>query len=630
MHSGRGAVLAALLLACGTIALFAPAVGFDFVAFDDPSYVSENPHVAGGLTPQSLRWAFVANVAANWHPLTWVSHLTDVTLFGLDPAGHHLTSILLHAASTALLFLVLRELTGALLPSLFAAALFAAHPLRVESVVWISERKDVLSVFFGVLTLGLYTINARRPSWKLRGLTLLCYAAGLMSKPLLVTLPAALVLLDYWPLARFNGNYPRRAFAAAVKEKLPLLALAVIASIVTWIAQSAGGAMLTTAEAPLPARLADVPAAAISYIGKTLAPINLSCFYPAHETPWPWWALAGACVTLGTMTLLVIRGRARRPHLLVGWLWFLGTLVPVIGLIRVGDHFIADRYTYLPHLGLFAAIAWEARDIVVRTRAPRLAAVAGVTLLTVLALLTRKQTEVWKDGLTLFEHADAVTIDNWLVKSYLGTVYLNSGRNRDAEWVFGRRSGSGRNSPRRTATSGWPCCARVASPKPLARRSRPCVCSRILRRRPTPSATPWPASAAGSKLPPLTPAPSRCAPTTLKPTSTSPARSDARTVTAKPSEHLLAAIGLNPGLSVAHLSLGTEYLALGRHAEALAAAREALSLDPGRAIIHFQLGLIYAAAGDVTGARREHELLLGMNTGLAARLRREIDKPPGR
>ena len=626
-ETGRRSALVALLLAGCTIALFAPAVGFQFVAFDDPAYVSTNSHVAGGLTLAGLRWAFVATDGANWHPLTWISHLTDVTLFGLNPAGHHLTSILLHTASTTLFFFVLRDLTGSLLPSLFAAALFAAHPLRVESVVWISERKDVLSVFFGVLTLGLYASNARRPSRKVRGLTLLCYAAGLMSKPLLVTLPPALLLLDYWPLGRFNGGNRRRAFVGAVTEKLPLLAVSAIASAVTWAAQSSQGAIVS---APLLARLADVPAAAMSYVAKTLAPVNLSCFYPVHETPLPWWAIAGACATLGSITLLVIHGRARRPHLLVGWLWFLGTLVPMLGFVRIGGHFIADRYTYLPHLGLFAALAWEGRTIAARIRVRRLAAVIGVTLLTVLALLTRKQTAVWKDGVTLFEHADAATPDNWDIKSYLGRMYLESGRNADAARVFGEIV---RIKPDLAEAHGNLGLALIR----IGRFSEAAAAEeQALRLQPD---LPEAANILGYALAGLGRWEQAAAAYT-RALALRPAHAEAHVNLARAlgrinrhreaAEQLLVAIELNPNLGAAHMNLGLEYLALGRHAEALAAARKALTLAPGQDIIHFQLGMICAAAGDAAGARHEHELLLGVNAGLAARLREEIEKPPGR
>ena len=626
-ETGRRAALSALLLACCTIALFSPAVGFQFVAFDDPAYISTNPHVAGGLTLASLRWAFVTTDGANWHPLTWISHLSDVTLFGFNPAGHHLTSILLHTASTTLLFFVLRDLTGTLLPSLFAAALFAAHPLRVESVVWISERKDVLSVFFGVLTLGLYTINARRPSWKLRGLTLLCYAAGLMSKPLLVTLPPALLLLDYWPLGRFTGENQRRAYVAAVKEKLPLLALSAIASVVTWIAQSSLGAI---SAAPLLARLVDVPSAAIAYVAKTLAPVNLSCFYPVHETPQPWWAIAGSCATLGSITLLVVHARAHRPHLLVGWLWFLGTLVPMLGFVRIGGHFIADRYTYLPHLGLFAALVWEGRAVVARVRSPRLAAVVGVTLLTVLALLTRKQTAVWKDGLTLFEHADAVTPDNWDIKSYLARMYLESGRNADAARTFEEIVRIKPDLAEAHGNLGLALIrigrfAEAAAAEEQALRLQPDL--------------PEAADILGYALAGLgrweQAAEAYTLALALRPAHPAAHINLARALGRinrhrEAVEHLLVALDLNPGLSAAHLNLGTEYLALGKHAEALAAARKALPLDPGLDINHFQLGMICAAAGDVACARREHELLLRANAGLAARLREEIEKPLGR
>lgn len=623
-------MLAALLLFCCTVALFAPAVRFEFVTFDDPGYVSENPSVAGGLTRASLRWVFVTTDNANWHPLTWISHLTDVSLFGLDPAGHHLTSILLHAASTALLFFVLRELTGALPASLFAAALFAVHPLRVESVVWISERKDVLSLFFGVLTIGFYTFDTRRPGGKVRLRTILCYTAGLMSKPVLVTLPAALLLLDYWPLGRFNGANRRQAFAAAIKTKLPLLALSAIAGAVTWAVQSAAGAIVAEREAPLLARLADVPAAGLAYVSKTLVPINLSCFYPAHETPLPWWATVGSCAALAAITLLAIHGRTRRPHLLFGWLWFLGTLVPVIGFIRIGGHFIADRYTYLPHLGLFAAFAWEARNSVVSTRTWRLAATSGMTILTVLALLTWKQTAIWQDELTLFEHADAVTTDNWDVKSFLGTIYMESGRNADAARVYReiiriRPDLAGAYGNLGLALLGLGRFAEAAAAQEQALRLQP--------------EFPEAANNLGNALAGLgrweEAAAAHLRALALRPDYPEAHNNLARALGKlnrhpEAISHLLAAIDLKPDFGAAHFNLGAEYLALGRHADALAETRRALALDPGLEIGHFQLGLIFAAAGDGAGARREHEILLAANAGLAARLLGEIEKLAGK
>ncbi len=626
----RKAALAALLLVCGTIALFAPAVGFEFVTFDDPTYVSANPRVAGGLTPAGLRWAFVATDAANWHPLTWISHLTDVTLFGLNPAGHHLTSILLHAASTTLLFFVLWDLTGALLPSLFAAALFAIHPLRVESVVWVSERKDVLSLFFGVATIGLYTRQARRPDGKLRIPIILSLAAGLLSKPVLVTLPAALLLLDYWPLGRFNGADRRQAFAAAIAEKLPLLALSAIAGAVTWAVQSAGGAIVAVREVSWPARLADVPVAGMAYVTKTLAPINLSCFYPAHDTLLPWWAIVGSSVTLGGITLLAIHGRARRPHLLFGWIWFLGTLAPLIGFIRIGGHFIADRYTYLPHIGLFAAFTWEMRNTAARARMRQPAILSGVALLTVLALLTRKQVAVWKNELTLFEHADAVTTDNWDVKSFLGSIYLGSGRNADAarvyqEIVLIRPDLAGGYGNLGLALFRMGRFAEAAVAQEQALRLQPDF--------------PEAANNLGNALAGLGRW-EEAVTAHLRALALRPAYPEARSNLARALgklnrhleavEQLLAAIDLQPDFGAAHFNLGAEYLALGRHAEALAATQRALALEPGLEIGHLQLGLICAAAGDAACARREHAILLQANTGLASRLLLEIKKIPGR
>lgn len=620
------AALLGFLLAVGTLALFAPAIGYDFIPFDDPLYVSDNPHLVGGLTPSNMRWAFTTSYAANWHPLSWLSHLSDVTLFGFDPAGHHLTSILLHAGSVTLLFFILRGLTGALLPSLFAATLFAVHPLRVESVVWISERKDVLSMFFGMLALGMYTIHVRRRGRVAGAMVVLCYAAGLLSKPMLVTLPPALLLLDYWPLGRFNGTRPYRAFAAALAEKLPLLLLSVIVSIITLAVQDAGGAVVSTSEAPLLTRIFNLAPAVLAYVSKTLAPINLSCFYPVPRTPLPWWTIAGSCAVLVALTVLALRFRTRRPHLLTGWLWFLGTLVPVIGLVRVGDQFIADRYTYLPHIGLFAALAWEVRGITERTRAPRLVAVTEAATLAVFALLTCAQTGVWRDGLTLFEHADAVTMENRQVKQYLGSLYLRLGRPRDALRVYEEVV---RIDPDLAEAHGNLGQALLA----LGRFADAAAAEQeALRLKP---GLPEAANTLGNALAGLgrweEAATAHRRAIVLRPDYPEAYNSLARALGRmnRPREavaSLEAAVRLSPGYSMAQLNLGSAYLALGRTVDALAATSRAVALDPGLAEGHLQLGLICVALGDGNCASLEHGLLQGINPGFAARLRKEIKK----
>ena len=627
----RGAALLGIFLALGTFALFAPAIGFDFVAFDDPAYVSANPHLVGGLTAANVRWAWTSTTyASNWHPLTWISHLTDVALFGLAPAGHHATSILLHAASAALLFLVLRGLTGAPLPSLFAAALFAVHPLRVESVAWISERKDALSVFFGLLTLGMYTIHVRRRCRAAGVMLIVCYAAGLLSKPMLVTLPPALLLLDYWPLGRFNGARPSSALATAIVEKLPLLLLSVLASAITVFAQSTGGAVVSTSEAPLLLRIVNLAPAVLAYLSKTLAPLNLSCFYPAPRAPLPWWIIAGSCSVLFAITVLAIHFRVRRPHLLTGWLWFTGTLVPVLGLVRVGDQFIADRYTYLPHIGLFAAFAWEMRDIVNRTQAQRLAAAMAASTLVALALLTHHQTAVWRDSLTLFEHADAATTDNRQVKSFLGDAYLRLGRASDAFRIY------------RDAVRIDPDLAEAHGNLGLALldlgRFADAVAAEqeALRLKPTlaeAANTLGNAWAGLGRWEEAVAAHRRAI--ALRPDYPEAHNSLARALGRmnRPREavtHLEIAVRLDPGSSLMQLNLGSAYLAIGKTDAALAATRRALSLDPGLAAGHLQLGLICNSLGDASCASRERELLLGINPEFAARLRDAIEKFPGK
>jgi tetratricopeptide (TPR) repeat protein len=412
---------------------YSAVVRCDFVNYDDPQYVTANGAVRAGLTIAGVRWAVTATDFVLWHPVTWVSHMLDVELYGLNPAGHHVTSVGLHLANVLLVFVVLVRLTGKTLPSLLVAALFGLHPLHVESVAWVSERKDVLSLFFALLGLWAYARYAERPAAGRMAAVAVCLAFALMAKPMLVTFPFLLLLLDYWPLRRFRHDSSDRPASTRIAqrlvvEKLPLLALSAAAMVAT-LATAGRGAAIGEAEMfPLGLRLENAVNSVAGYVVQTAWPQNLAVFYP-YPRAFPWWRILTAGTLLAATTAAAFRMRRRRPHLLVGWLWFLGTLVPVIGIVQTGSQAMADRYTYLPHVGLFVAVAWSAREFAVRSRIhARVTAGLAAAMLVALGAATYRQTLVWADSVTLFEHALAVTDDNWLAHNNLGDALAKEGR----------------------------------------------------------------------------------------------------------------------------------------------------------------------------------------------------------
>jgi len=421
---GRRSLIVYLALIGATLIVYAPVRRHGFVNFDDPQYVGENPAVAGGLTGQALRWAFTTRHAGNWHPLTWISHLLDVQLCGLDAGPHHLTSVLLHVANTALLLALLHRMTGALFRSAFTAGLFALHPLHVESVAWVAERKDVLSGLFFMLTLWAYAAYAHHPRGSRYAVVLVLFALGLMAKPMLVTLPFVLLLLDFWPLGR--GAHPP-AWRRLILEKLPLFALTVASSIVTVLVQHRAGALKGLDALPLGRRAANAAVAYVAYIGQMLWPARLAAIYP-YPASLGGWAVAGAAVGLVAITVLVWRAARRHPYLPVGWLWYLGLLVPVIGLVQVGSQPMADRYTYLPLIGLFVIVAWGIPDLVARRphRDVGLRAAAGLVLLGC-AVTARGQVQHWRGSIPLWEHAVAATAGNYRAHHNLGHALAREG-----------------------------------------------------------------------------------------------------------------------------------------------------------------------------------------------------------
>jgi Flp pilus assembly protein TadD len=423
---GRVAGIVALL-GLAILLVYAPAVHHPFLVTDDPEYVTENTEVLRGLTLPGVRWAFTTFTASNWHPLTWISHMIDVDLFALDPRGHHAVNVLLHVVNASLVFAFLNRATGECWRSAFVAGLFAVHPLHVESVAWVAERKDVLSAGFGLLTLVAYQRYAARPGAGRYCLVAAWYTLGLLAKPMLVTLPCLLLLLDYWPLARLRGPAPARAFPRLLVEKLPLFALAAISSLLTLLAQRAGGAMASTQDIPFTFRAANALVSTAAYLIKTVLPRDLAVLYPHPGTGLPLWkaGVAGFLVAAATAAVIAQAARGRRPWLATGWFWYLGTLVPVIGLVQVGAQGMADRYTYLPLVGIFLMLAWACPDRPpghVLRRGAALAVVAG------LAVLARAQLGYWGDSVSLFSRAVAVTPPNWSARFGLGVALERAGR----------------------------------------------------------------------------------------------------------------------------------------------------------------------------------------------------------
>jgi len=503
-----------LFLAASAIIAFWQVSQCDFTNYDDPSYVTENIHIRHGITIQAIRWAFTTGYAANWHPVTWMSHMLDIQLFGLKPRWHHLTNLLFHIANTLLLFILFHRMTKAPWKSAFVAALFALHPLHVESVAWVSERKDVLSTFFWMLTIAAYIhyvehgtedgrqrsedrgrrteggisfSDIRPPSSVLRYLAvLILFSLGLMAKPMLVTLPFVLLLLDYWPLQRFDpkksgleistevtkpvsankrkgkssgnhttGSGPGRDVQAIFKEerpavhkyqwalvrplileKIPLLALATLSCIVTYFFQKKAGAVGSFEVLPPGVRIANVFVSYIIYIGKTIWPSNLAIFYP-HPGLLPLWQVLGAVVFFGVVTFAVIRTAKRFPYLAVGWLWFAGTLVPVIGIVQVGGQAMADRYTYIPLIGLFIMAAWGIPELLKKwqpTHPPRKEAffALAASILTCFLIVTWIQVGYWRNSIALYDHSLKVTNPTDIILFNRGSAHDELGNHRQA------------------------------------------------------------------------------------------------------------------------------------------------------------------------------------------------------
>jgi len=448
---GRTEIAIATALAIVTLAIYAQVVGHHFITLDDPTYIQENPMVNRGITGAGLAWAFTTFHATNWHPLTWISHMIDCQLFGMNAGRHLLVNALIHATNTLLVFWFLLRTTHARWPSALVAALFALHPLHVESVAWVSERKDTLSTFFGLLSVIAYVGYAKAPSISRYAWVAITLALGLLAKPMLVTWPFVMLLLDYWPLGRLAGPIAKEhrrgashgeaapGIASLVWEKLPLFALVAASAIITFVAQSHGGAVRTFTDAPVGLRLSNALVSYAKYLLLTFWPNDLAVYYPFAWAGIPAWQIIGAALLVIGITAFCFSQRKLRPYLIVGWLWFLGTLVPVIGLVQVGGQIMADRYFYIPSIGLFIALVFGLTDIATRWRvAPLLRAGIAVGVLLILATVTNAQIHRWRDSFTLFEHTLVVTPPNLRIENSLALAMGANGRYDEAAAHFER------------------------------------------------------------------------------------------------------------------------------------------------------------------------------------------------
>ena len=564
--------LAIFLLITVVVLVYAPVKDYPFINYDDTLYVTEVPQVQQGLGWDSVVWSMTAMEAANWHPLTWLSHMLDVQLFGLNPAGHHLTNLLLHLANVLLLFGVLQQMTGAVWRSALVAALFALHPLNVESVAWVAERKNVLSTLFWLLTMAAYMGYVRRPHWG-RYLGMMgIFVLGLMAKPMLVTLPCVLLLLDYWPLGRLGKDskefWERLPRLAA--EKLPLFIPVAAISVVTIAAQSQAGALSSWEGLPLGIRVAN---AVLTYgvgLKKMLWPMDLAVFYPHPGNSLAVWPVALAALLLVILSLGVWWQGRRSRYLVVGWLWYLGTLFPVSGLIQVGGQAMADRYAYVPLMGLFIILAWGTAELAQTLRLPKAWLLApGLCLLVTLALLTRVQLGYWQTTRALFEHALAVTSDNPVAHNALGIELMEENQLGKAVEHLTQALAM---DPERADTHNNLGLA-------LSRQDRLEEgiqhYQKALQLRPD----------------------SHAAHNNLGLAVLGAGRVD------EAIDHFSQALLLNPNYVEAHNNLGTVMLKKGNRAQALELFRKALELRPGFAQAHYNLGTELLKTADFEGAK---------------------------
>jgi len=623
-------------LAALTLAAYYRALECGFLSVDDPIYVTKNPHWRDALTLRGARWAFTTTRSANWHPLTWLSHQLDYAAYGQDPRGHHLTSVLLHTLNAAILFIALAAMTGAPWRSAFVAALFAVHPLHVESVAWVAERKDVLSTLFWMLTMAAYARYVREQSIGRYALVFVALALGLTAKPMLVSLPLVLLMTDFWPLNRTsvsgydsdarkktkrNSRRPKRMldraplrgvqpFIALVMEKLPLFALALASCVVTFVVQRAGGAMGSTAEYPLRVRAANALVCYIGYIGKTIWPARLSIFYPHPGDTLPLHVVVLSGVVLGAVTWAAFKARTGPRYVTVGWFWYVITLVPVIGLVQVGRQAMADRYTYVPLIGLFVIAAWGVPDLVARAissarvKTAVLAAAASAVIGTC-AAATWSNLAYWRGPVEVFQHALHSTNGSYAVRYLLADALVETGRPSEAVRELDRViKANPRFAPAYVALGtirfkqGKPEQAmrlyhKALDVEPNLHSAHTALGFALLSRGRIDEA----AAHFGKAI--------AYAPTSAQAHYGLAAASYSKGDPAAAIDHYKAALRLDPDLAEAHYGLGVALARQGSVNEAIAELQEALRLKPNLAEAHVALASIFHRTGDYTAARRE-------------------------
>jgi tetratricopeptide (TPR) repeat protein len=601
-----------LILSAATIAVYAQTGHFAFVNFDDPDYVGANFHVRAGLTWESIAWAFGSGYAGNWIPLTWISHMADCQFFGLRSGLHHLTSVTIHVFSVWLLFAALNRMTAAPWPSAFVAFIFGTHPLHVESVAWIAERKDVLSAFFWILTLWNYARYAERPALGRYLLVALTFCLGLLSKPMTVTLPFVLLLLDVWPLRRAETT------AKLVKEKAPLFALSVCASVITFIVQRRGGAVIALDSIPVSARIENALISYVTYLAQFFRPVKLAVFYPWPDAPRVWEA-GIAVAALAGISAAAWRWRRESPWFLSGWLWYLGTLVPAIGLVQVGAQAHADRYTYIPLIGISIMLAWSAADIVRRWPGVKpIVSVVAVMSCCSCVVAGSVQAAYWRDSPTLFRHAIEVTSGNYEAWSGLGLALKEQGRVEEAAADY------------RQAIAIRPQFAdaqnNLGEALLMLGRSDEAVAhiSEALRLQPASPEAHVNLGAALQRLGRIAEARAQY----VEALSIRPESAAAHTGLAAVFEdqgrkdealrELNEAVTLNPDYAPAHYNLGRLLGAVGRPGEAAAQFTEAIRLQPRNPANHYNLGIAFANQGRLTDAVAEFRNAIAIDPGYAA------------
>ena len=639
------------ILAVSTLLVYWQVRNFGFVDYDDKDYVYENQHVLNGLTADGVIWAFKSTDAANWHPLTWLSHMLDCQLSlpgGPNPGRIHLVNLLLHLANTLLLFFVLRQMTNTLWQSAFVAALFALHPLHVESVAWVAERKDVLSTFFWILTMWAYMQYTRKQGIFRYLLTLLIFALGLLAKPMLVTLPFLLLLLDYWPLNRFvpgtiktSGRQSQKFAPAPDKrrilyqiliEKIPFFVLSVVSSVITFLAQRAGGAMVDINILPLHSRVANAFLSYVKYIGKMFWPENLAVFYPLDPAASiPFRQVAMCVLLLLVISIFVIRFGRNQKYLPVGWFWFVGTLVPVIGFVQVGVQALADRYTYISYIGLFIMIAWGLPELLSKwlSAPPQRKIVLGVSMaivLTTLGICTNLQASYWKNSVTLFSRALATTQNNYVAYNNLGLAYDDLGRSTEAIEDYTQAIRIKPDYAEAYYNLGV-VYEKLDRPNEAIEADK-----QAIRFKPDYTEAYYNLGVVYDKL--------------NRPAEAIEAYN--QTIKIKPDyakaylglgvvyskldhdadaiEAYRQAIRIEPGYAEAHNNLGVAFGRLDRWHEAIDACKQAVRIRPDYAEAHYNLGDAYLAIGDKNAAQTEYNILKSLSLELANRLLKDINK----